>query len=106
MAYLPKRFSSMNHCRQTKRFAVHPKRARAAFAALLLPTVLATLSVTSAAQAAGATLVVNVGSPFRPVTHVAAGGLYALAENSRPADSTLLPLHLNTLTQPPPGVGQ
>ncbi|QUQ65481.1 hypothetical protein [Kutzneria sp. CA-103260] len=58
------------------------------------------------AQAAGHTLAVDVGAPFRPVTHVASGGLYALAENSRPADSTLLPIKMNTLTQPPPGVGQ
>ncbi|MEN3540112.1 hypothetical protein AAH991_33725 [Microbispora sp. ZYX-F-249] len=58
------------------------------------------------AGAAGATLTVNVAQPFRPVTHVAAGGLYGLAENGRPADSTLLPLKLNSLTQPAPGVGQ
>lgn len=58
------------------------------------------------AQAAGHTLVVNVAAPFRPVTHVASGGLYALAENNRPADSTLLPIKMNTLTQPPPNVGQ
>lgn len=83
------------------------KRSKAAVAvACLLPALLATVGVSSPAQAAEATLVVNVDSPFRPVTHVAAGGLYALAENGRPADSTLLPLQLNTLTQPPPGVGQ
>ncbi|HEX6354694.1 carbohydrate-binding protein [Actinophytocola sp.] len=58
------------------------------------------------AQAAGHTLVVNVAAPFRPVTHAASGGLYALAENNRPADSTLLPIKMHTLTQPPPGVGQ
>jgi hypothetical protein len=58
------------------------------------------------AHAAGHTLVVNVAAPFRPVTHAASGGLYALAENSRPADSTLLPIKMNTLTQPAPGVGQ
>jgi hypothetical protein len=58
------------------------------------------------AQAAGSTLVVNVAAPFRPVTHVASGGLYALAENNRPADSTLLPIKMNTLTQPAPRVGQ
>ncbi|MEU7939439.1 CBM35 domain-containing protein [Microbispora bryophytorum] len=58
------------------------------------------------AEAAGATLTVNVAQPFRPVTHVAAGGLYGLAENSRPADSALLPLKVNSLTQPAPGVGQ
>ncbi|MGI5157525.1 CBM35 domain-containing protein [Microbispora sp. CA-102843] len=60
----------------------------------------------SPAEAAGATLTVNVAQPFRPVTHVAAGGLYGLAENSRPADSMLLPLKVNSLTQPAPGVGQ
>ncbi len=54
----------------------------------------------------GKVLTVAVGSPFRPVTHVATGGLYGLAENSRPADSTLLPLRVNSLTQPAPGVGQ
>lgn len=58
------------------------------------------------AGAAGATLVVNAAAPFRPVSHVAAGGLYALAEGNRPADALLLPLKLNTLTQPAPGVGQ
>jgi hypothetical protein len=58
------------------------------------------------AHAAGHTLVVNVAAPFRSVTHAASGGLYALAENNRPADSTLLPIKMHTLTQPPPGVGQ
>ncbi|HTI20764.1 MAG TPA: CBM35 domain-containing protein [Kutzneria sp.] len=66
----------------------------------------ATTLLAPPARAAGHTLLVDVGSPFRPVTHVASGGLYALAENSRPADSTLLPIKMNTLTQPPPGVGQ
>jgi hypothetical protein len=68
--------------------------------------VVAALLPASPAQAAGHTLVVNVAAPFRPVTHVASGGLYALAENNRPADSTLLPIKMNTLTQPPPNVGQ
>jgi len=68
-------------------------------------TVVAALTA-APAEAAGHTLVVNAAAPFRPVTHAAAGGLYALAENNRPADSTLLPLKLNTLTQPPPDVGQ
>ena len=66
----------------------------------------ATTLLAPPARAAGHTLLVDVGTPFRPVTHVASGGLYALAENSRPADSTLLPIKMNTLTQPPPGVGQ
>ncbi|MEV6643025.1 carbohydrate-binding protein [Amycolatopsis sp. NPDC051371] len=72
----------------------------------LAVAVLTALTVVAPAQAAGHTLVVNAAAPFRPVTHAVAGGLYALAENNRPADSTLLPLKLNTLTQPPPDVGQ
>jgi hypothetical protein len=78
---------------------------RSVLAALLLSA--ATVAVGAGqARAAGSTLVVDVGSPVRPVTHVASGGLYALAENSRPADSTLLPIKMNTLVQPPPRVGQ
>jgi hypothetical protein len=69
-------------------------------------TVTVTVGVAMPAEAAGHTLVVNAAAPFRPVTHVASGGLYALAENNRPADSTLLPIKMNTLTQPPPNVGQ
>jgi hypothetical protein len=81
---------------------------RHALPAVLLGVATAAAMAISAAPASAAntTLVVNVGSPFRPVTHVAAGGLYALAENGRPADSTLLPIRMNTLTQPAPGVGQ
>jgi hypothetical protein len=77
--------------------------------AAIAVTVLAATTVAVSGQpasAAGHTLVVNAASPFRPVTHAASGGLYALAENNRPADSTLLPIKMNTLTQPPPGVGQ
>ncbi|GAA1315809.1 carbohydrate-binding protein [Saccharothrix xinjiangensis] len=59
-----------------------------------------------AASAAGSTLVVDAAVPFRPVTHAASGGLYALAEGNRPADSLLLPIKMHTLTQPPPRVGQ
>jgi hypothetical protein len=69
-------------------------------------TAVAPHAAIAAAPAAGKVLTVAVGSPYRPVTHVASGGLYALAENGRPADSTLLPLRMNTITQPPPGVQQ
>ncbi|GAA2532130.1 CBM35 domain-containing protein [Winogradskya humida] len=72
----------------------------------VLTLVLAGLSLPGPANAAGSTLTVNVGTAIRPVTHVASGGLYALAENSRPADSTLLPVKMNSITQPPPRVGQ
>jgi hypothetical protein len=66
----------------------------------------AVAGIATDASAAGATLVVNADMPFRPVSHLAAGGLYALAENNRPADAMLLPLKMHTLTQPAPGVGQ
>src|SRR5450755_5154734 len=58
------------------------------------------------ALAAGDTLVVNAGSVLRPVTHVGAGGLYALASATVPTASELPPLHLNQLVQPAPGVQQ
>jgi hypothetical protein len=58
------------------------------------------------AAAAGTPLVVNAGAVLRPVTHVAAGGLYALATPAQPAAAELPPLHLNQLVQPAPGVQQ
>jgi hypothetical protein len=70
-----------------------------AAAALLLPSGVPAL-------AAGDTLVVNAGSVLRPVTHVAAGGLYALATPTQPAAAELPPLRLNQLVQPAPGVQQ
>jgi hypothetical protein len=75
-------------------------------AVLTALTIGATLIVASPAQAANSTLTVEAATPFRPVSHVGAGGLYALAENNRPSDAMLLPLKLNTITQPAPGVGQ
>src|SRR5882724_6308265 len=75
-------------------------------ASVIVTAIAATTLLAPPARAAGHTLVVDAASPFRPVTHVASGGLYALAENNRPADSMLLPIRMNTLTQPPPGVGQ
>jgi hypothetical protein len=79
----------------------------------LLATGLALSAVTAAQTAAvapahadGSTLVVNVAAPFRPVTHVAAGGLYGLIEGERPANSLLYPLRLRNVTQPAPGVRQ
>ena len=73
---------------------------------LVALTAAAAVLTPAPASAANSTLTVNAGSPFRPVSHVGAGGLYALAENNRPADTMLLPLKLHTLTQPSPRVGQ
>jgi hypothetical protein len=86
---------------------VQPRRSLAALAATIVATAtVAVAGIGDGASAAGATLVVDAGASFRPVSHVAAGGLYALAEGDKPADALLLPLKLNTLTQPAPGVGQ
>ncbi|MEV0732466.1 hypothetical protein [Polymorphospora sp. NPDC050346] len=81
---------------------------RASAATLSLAVVAAACAVLAAspAVAANSTLTVDAARPFRPVSHVGAGGLYALAENNRPSDAMLLPLKLHTLTQPAPGVGQ
>jgi hypothetical protein len=55
------------------------------------------------ATAATPTVTVNAAAPFRPVTHVAAGGLYAFSKAGVPASSLLLPLHLNSVVQMAPG---
>ncbi len=51
------------------------------------------------AATAATTLVVNAGSNLRPVTHVASGSLYGLANDSTPADQYVTPLHPNTFVQ-------
>lgn len=64
------------------------------------------LAAAAPAHAAGNTLTVNVGTTVRPVTHVAAGGLYGVDTGSTPPLSQLYPLHVNNFTQPPPGTQQ
>jgi hypothetical protein len=66
----------------------------------------ATLSGAGTASAADTTLVVDASSVLRTVTHVASGGLYALATATTPTAAQLPPLGLNQLTQPAPGVQQ
>ncbi|MFF5078615.1 hypothetical protein ACFY36_16310 [Actinoplanes sp. NPDC000266] len=68
--------------------------------------VLALLTPAAPALAAGNTLTVNVGTPVRPVTHVASGGLYAVDTGSKPPLNLMYPLKMNHLTQPPPGTQQ
>jgi hypothetical protein len=58
------------------------------------------------ATAAGGTLTIDAGSSLRPVTHVAAGGLYGIASATVPDPSILQPLRLRQHTQPAPGVQQ
>jgi hypothetical protein len=65
---------------------------------------LGSVSVAVSVPAAGAVAItVNAAAPFRPVTHVAAGGLYALAQPGNPSNSLLYPLHLNSVVQMAPG---
>ncbi|MEW1641207.1 RICIN domain-containing protein [Streptomyces sp. NPDC091219] len=72
-------------------------------------TAAAALGGTAPAQAAptaATTLVVNAASTLRPVTHVATGSLYGLADASTPADSLVTPLKPNTFVQMAPGGAQ
>ncbi|MER7922212.1 RICIN domain-containing protein [Streptomyces sp. NPDC096057] len=59
-----------------------------------------------AAPTAATTLVVNAASTLRPVTHVATGSLYGLADANTPADSLVTPLKPNTFVQMAPGGAQ
>jgi hypothetical protein len=52
------------------------------------------------------TLVVNANQAMRPVTHVASGGLYGLAENGVPSESLIDPLKPKSFVQMAPGGGQ
>lgn len=49
------------------------------------------------------TLVVNANQVLRPVTHVAAGGLYGLGSDTSPDDSMVIPLHPKVFVQMAPG---
>ncbi|GAA0336418.1 RICIN domain-containing protein [Actinoallomurus spadix] len=58
--------------------------------------------VSTPAQAAP-TLVVSADRTLRPVTHVASGGLYGLADAGTPADGLVTPTRPNTFVQMAPG---
>ncbi|OIK02182.1 RICIN domain-containing protein [Streptomyces monashensis] len=69
----------------------------------------ATLAAGAPAQAAptsATTLVVSANQTLRPVTHVASGSLYGLADTGTPADSRVTPLRPNTFVQMAPGGSQ
>lgn len=74
---------------------------------LAVVTPIAIAVVAGTAYAADATLTVNVGTVVRPVTHVAAGGLYGVDTGStNPSSALLNPLRPRQFTQPPPGTKQ
>jgi hypothetical protein len=80
--------------------------ARLGLALFAAAATVASLAAAPAIPSAAATvpvITVNAAAPFRPVTHVAAGGLYALAQPGDPANSLLYPLHLNSVVQMAPG---
>ncbi len=55
------------------------------------------------AATASTTLVVNANQVLRPVTHVATGSLYGLANATQPSDSLVQAIHPNTFVQMPSG---
>ncbi|MCX3062291.1 RICIN domain-containing protein [Streptomyces beihaiensis] len=89
------------------RGAKHGRRAAAA-----LTTALATAAVVLAGAPAQAvptsstTLVVDADQTLRPVTHVATGSLYGLADDATPADGLVGALRPNTFVQMAPGGSQ
>jgi len=72
-------------------------------AAVLTAATTTGLPTASLAATAANTLVVNANVNLRPVTHVASGGLYGLADDATPADRYVQPLHPNTFVQMAPG---
>ena len=80
------------------------RRPVAALCATALAAVAATLAGVPAHAATTAnTLVVNANKTLRPVTHLAAGSLYGLANASSPSNSLVAPLHPKTFVQMAPG---
>ena len=61
------------------------------------------LSTEGSAASASSTLVVNAGQVLRPVTHVATGSLYGLANATQPSDALVQAIKPNTFVQMPSG---
>ncbi|MFF4361362.1 RICIN domain-containing protein [Streptomyces sp. NPDC001604] len=84
-----------------------PTRLTAALGAITLAgAALAIATPAQAAPTASTTLVVNADQTLRPVTHVATGSLYGLADASTPSDSLVTALKPNTFVQMAPGGSQ
>lgn len=85
-----------------------PGRLTAALgAAALVATALAiTVPSAEAVPTSATTLVVNANQNLRPVTHVASGSLYGLADASTPSDSLVTALKAHTYVQMAPGGSQ
>src|SRR5690348_3128266 len=85
---------------------LHGRLTAAVGAAALTAAALAAAVPADAAPTTATTLVVNANQTLRPVTHVATGSLYGLADNSTPADSVVNALKPNTFVQMAPGGSQ
>ncbi|MET9789703.1 RICIN domain-containing protein [Streptomyces canus] len=85
-----------------------PGRLAAALGAAALTVTALALTVPSAeaVPTSATTLVVNANQTLRPVTHVATGSLYGLADGTTPADSVVQALKPNTFVQMAPGGSQ
>ncbi|MFF7551144.1 RICIN domain-containing protein [Streptomyces canus] len=85
-----------------------PGRLTAALGAAALTATALALTVPSAeaVPTSATTLVVNANQTLRPVTHVATGSLYGLADGTTPTDSVVQALKPNTFVQMAPGGSQ
>lgn len=72
-------------------------------AALTAATAVFTGTSAQAAPTPSTTLVVNANQVLRPVTHVATGSLYGLANATTPSDSLVQAIKPNTFVQKPQG---
>ncbi|MFC8362923.1 RICIN domain-containing protein [Streptomyces griseorubiginosus] len=84
----------------------HVRLTAALGTAVLAAAGLATAAPASAVPSSSTTLVVNANQTLRPVTHVATGSLYGLANDSTPSDSLTNALKPNTFVQMAPGGSQ
>lgn len=75
-------------------------------AALTVTALAVTVPSAEAVPASATTLVVNANQTLRPVTHVATGSLYGLADGTTPTDSVVQALKPNTFVQMAPGGSQ
>jgi hypothetical protein len=82
-----------------------PSRRAVGLGAAVLTAVMAAFTglPAQAAPSPSTTLVVNANQVLRPVTHVATGSLYGLANATTPADNLVQALKPNTFVQKPQG---
>ncbi|WP_405577545.1 RICIN domain-containing protein [Streptomyces sp. NBC_01190] len=72
-------------------------------ATLVAASAVLTGTSAQAAPTPSTTLVVNAGQILRPVTHVASGSLYGLADANTPSDALVQAIKPNTFVQKPQG---